>query len=433
MPGERMPIYSTRGPADHRRVDSKRVVVVMTATALGAQLVVGAAANAVQPPAQSQRTDSIVTHTNRDARPVKPKIKIEGGIDLTIKISAGKGKGNSKGKYTFALSRIAGKKLAKLGNFKTAAKTGQSVLDLPSGKYRITVKAGRHTLAAAKTFTYTEVKTSAADAPARSGYYAMDYDWVYYFPAGYQPTGRTYPAIITYSPGQVDSVPGPYDAQLKNIADRYGFIVLSSRLYRNPPAAAEARVEPRYPDQFELAFNWWPNATKYCSRETLPSYAIGGIYDLARAQIQNVLNALPIDQSRVVLMGLSGGASFAHAINLWYPKLASAMVINTGMIWGTALPEGEMANGPTWNQFLDYCRRPSDYAGAKREAWFLESSAGPSGPDFRYDEMKADEIRYRDTMGWDVHAIDFYGGHTMAPVSVYDTVFDQLTSSMGWR
>ena len=30
-------------------------------------------------------------------------------------------------------------------------------------------------------------------------------------------------------------------------------------------------------------------------------------------------------------------------------------MINTGMIWGTALPTGELSNGPTWNEYLDGC------------------------------------------------------------------------------
>ena len=356
---------------------------------------------------------------------VRPKIKVVGGNDLAITIKPKL----SKQKYRFVLARQAGKKWKKLGTYKT---TSQTVLDVRSGKYRIDVKHTKTTKAASKTFNYSEALQPQPEPATAAGHYAVDYDWVYYFPAGYTPAGHKYPVIITYSPGQVDSPPGPYDAYLKNIADRYGFIVLSSRLYRNPPSGAEPHVDERYQDQFSFAFNWRVQANQYCSRDTIPSWAISGIYDLARFQIQNVFDALPIDQSRVVLMGISGGASFAHAMNIWYPGLASAVVINTGMIWGTALPANESANGPAWNAFVDTCRHPSDYAGATREAWFLESSDGPVGPDFRYDEMKADEVRYRDIMGWDLHVIDFYGGHAMAPVSVYGTVFDQLTHSMGW-
>ncbi|MGA9146236.1 MAG: hypothetical protein WBZ04_01625 [Candidatus Nanopelagicales bacterium] len=60
------------------------------------------------------------------------------------------------------------------------------------------------------------------------------------------------------------------------------------------------------------------------------------------------------------------------------------------------------------------------------------SSSGPDGPDFRYDEMRADANRYR-TLGWDIHELDFYGGHTMAPTSMYESVFADLTRSLGWR
>ena len=43
---------------------------------------------------------------------------------------------------------------------------------------------------------------------------------------------------------------------------------------------------------------------------------------------------LPIDTSRVVMTGISGGGSYTHAMNLRYPDSAAAVVINTGMVWG---------------------------------------------------------------------------------------------------
>lgn len=125
--------------------------------------------------------------------------------------------------------------------------------------------------------------------------------------------------------------------------------------------------------------------------------------------------------------------------HLRYPGLAAAVVINTGMVWGLDVPPvGSGApstqNGPLWNTYMDLgCRTVSDYAGSRKQAWFLESSDdGAGGKDFRYEEMLADANRYR-AMGWDVHEVDFVGGHTMAPTSVYDSVFAQLTSSPAWR
>ena len=42
-----------------------------------------------------------------------------------------------------------------------------------------------------------------------------------------------YPVIVAFSPGQVYDLPGPYDAQLRAVADRFGFIVMTSKYYRN--------------------------------------------------------------------------------------------------------------------------------------------------------------------------------------------------------
>lgn len=378
-----------------------------------------------------------VSITPRAVRvPAKPTVKITGGTELTIAIKTP----GTKRAYSFVLNRKSGKKWKKVRSYKTSAKTGKKVLDVRSGQYQVKVKATKRNKAVTKNFTYTEVvpMQPGPGTPTKTGYYAVDYDWVYYFPAGYTPTGRTYPAIVAFSPGQVDSTPGPYDAHLKNIADRYGFIVLTSRLYRNPASGPEIGPPARYDVQDQLAFNWYhyPTAGGYetfCTPEQMPDERIGGMYALQRQHIQNAFNSLPINRDRVVLTGISGGGSFSHAMSLWYPDLAAALVINTGMIWGRAIdptspdfPNWEQ-NGPTWNAFIGECRTAGTYAGRSRQAWFLESTT-----DFRYEEMLADAGQYR-TLGWDVHEVLFSGGHTMAPVSVYDNVFNHLTQSLGWR
>jgi hypothetical protein len=204
---------------------------------------------------------------------------------------------------------------------------------------------------------------------------------------------------------------------------------MSSRYYRNSHTDQTTEAPPqRYPDQDQYAMNWGGNINDQCERQSVSTN-----YATARSLMLNAFAQLPIDQSRVVLMGISGGASYSHALNIEYPGLAAAVVINTGMIWGTALPFGEPGNGSDWNGYLDAgCRIAADYPSPQKQAWFLESSNGPDGPDFRYDEMLADATRYRN-LGWDVHELDFYGGHTMAPTSMYDTVFAEMTSSLGWR
>lgn len=350
----------------------------------------------------------------RAAAAKRVKIKVVGGTDLTISVTPARPR---KGSYLLVLEQRVSGKWRKVGRYRTIGKRERRTLDVRSGKYRVRVKAIAKSRGATKTFSYAE-----------TGSYARDYDWVYYFPAGYQPTGRSYPVIVAFSPGEADSPPGPYDTQLKGLADRFGFIVMSSRYYRNQATDPTIEAPPiRYPDQDQYAMNWGGDFSEPCLRQGVSSN-----YATARSQMINAFQKLPIDQSRVVLMGISGGASYSHALNIEYPGLAAAVVINTGMIWGTALPTGELSNGPTWNEYLDACRTSADYPQPTKQAWFLESAAGPGGPDFRYDEMRADANRYR-ALGWDVHELDFYGGHTMAPTSMYDSVFAELTRTLGWR
>ena len=90
---------------------------------------------------------------------------------------------------------------------------------------------------------------------------------------------------------------------------------MSSRYYRNQATDPTIEAPPiRYPDQDQYAMNWGGDFSEPCRRQGVSSN-----YATARSQMINAFQKLPIDQSRVVLMGISGGASYSHALNIEYP------------------------------------------------------------------------------------------------------------------
>jgi predicted esterase len=111
------------------------------------------------------------------------------------------------------------------------------------------------------------------------------------------------------------------------------------------------------------------------------------------AQLNRVETAYAIDLKRVIFTGISGGGMGSHAFARFYPERVSAVVINTGMM------EGSFA--------------AVDYPTGKLAVML----ASPT--DFRYTEMKRDRL-FLESHNWHVDWIEFPGGHTFAPPTVYE-------------
>ena len=135
-------------------------------------------------------------------------------------------------------------------------------------------------------------------------------------------------------------------------------------------------------------------------------YKNGGDMDAMLSGIANKLNEVfinfPIDKSRVIATGLSGGGMGAHAFSFLYPRLITAVVVNTGIMHEYYI-----------GQKYRYPR--------EKIAVFLASPA-----DFRYGEMKRDRD-FLEGLGWQTKWIEFQGGHTMAPDSTYREAAAWLT------
>ena len=121
-----------------------------------------------------------------------------------------------------------------------------------------------------------------------------------------------------------------------------------------------------------------------------------------------VLTHFPVDESRIVVGGFSGGGMGSHAFSVFYPDTVSAVIVNTGMMAKSYL--------------TDDARR--DYPRGKL-AVFLASPT-----DFRYQEMQRDR-KYLEDLKWQTAWIEFDGGHRYAPPSYWNTAARWIENQWG--
>ncbi len=199
----------------------------------------------------------------------------------------------------------------------------------------------------------------------------------------YQPPGddtQRRPVVFAFSPS---GDAGAVIRQWQGLADRFGLIVHASKRYRNHM--------PDLPDKLPVI----------------------------KAQLDQAMASLPVDTRRVILTGMSGGGSFAQALNIRYPGFASALIINTGRIWEPFYAE---AYGN-----LDALRAAYRQSPGSRLAVMLMSPT-----DFRYGEMQRD-CQMLTALGWQVRAIEFAGGHQVAPQAVYTQALGWIFDQPGWQ
>ena len=188
--------------------------------------------------------------------------------------------------------------------------------------------------------------------------------YLLYKPAGID-AAKKYPLVIALSPSA--------DAQSmiatwKKVSDRYTWIILASKEFRNGVAS-----EP--------------------------------ILSRLASTVDELSSRLPIDTTKVIATGNSGGGMGAHQFAFLYPRLISAIVINTGMMH-------------------EYYAAKRDSYPRGRIAVFLASPT-----DFRYQEMKNNR-QFLESLDWKTKWIEFKGGHSMAPMSVYQEATAWLSEQL---
>jgi len=128
--------------------------------------------------------------------------------------------------------------------------------------------------------------------------------------------------------------------QLQSIQTRDATILI-------PPGLVPGKT---YPLVVAFAYNgnpgipfevWWTQAKQnhwivYASKDFKNSVLTSGLASSnavaarVKAQLDTVTSILPVDPSRIILTGMSGGANYAEFMNLRYPGYAAAIISNSG-------------------------------------------------------------------------------------------------------
>jgi hypothetical protein len=133
--------------------------------------------------------------------------------------------------------------------------------------------------------------------------------------------------------------------------------------------------------------------------------------------IQSLPSLYPVDQTRTIATGLSGGAMMAHFLAYHNPELVSAVVANTGMIYSD---ESATLQDMLRNEQTSKIPYPKN-----KIAVFLASPR-----DFRYPYMKRDRL-FLESLGWKTDWLEFEGGHTLAPDETVEKAADWLSQQLG--
>ena len=192
-------------------------------------------------------------------------------------------------------------------------------------------------------------------------------EYILYMPSGID-SGQKYPLVIALSPNA--------DAQgminvWKAISEKYNWILFASKEFKNG--------QPFYSDV---------------------DYHI-------MAVVKQLCMQYPIDSSRIIATGISGGGMGSHGYAFIFSEIISAIVVNTGKINEYFLEPGQKEKYPQG-----------------KIAVFLASPT-----DFRYQEMKRDQV-FLENIGWKTKWIEFEGGHTFAPASAYGEAAEWLMKKL---
>jgi predicted esterase len=122
---------------------------------------------------------------------------------------------------------------------------------------------------------------------------------------------------------------------------------------------------------------------------------VSGILNALVENTRALAGVFPIDSSRIVASGFSGGGMGSYDLALLSPDQISALVVNTGIMQ------------PSFRELED------KYPRGKIVAYL----ASPT--DFRYREMMSDRA-WMERLGWRTKWIEFQGGHRPAPDSAYE-------------
>lgn len=188
--------------------------------------------------------------------------------------------------------------------------------------------------------------------------------YVLYIPSGID-IAKKYPLVVALSPNaDTQSLLSAW----KGVSEKYKWIIFASKEFRNG------------------------------SGRTM----ISKVATLIKA----VAEENPVDKTKIIATGLSGGTMGAHALAFFHPELVRAVVANCGIIY-------QRYRNERWQEY------PKG-----KLAVFLASPT-----DFRYEDMNRDKV-FLEGLGWKTKWIEFKGGHTFAPESAYQEAARWLSGQL---
>ncbi len=211
-------------------------------------------------------------------------------------------------------------------------------------------------------------------------------DAMVYIPAGLQP-GERYPMVVDFTP----------DGKLKRtlsdwqtVANRFHWIIYASKQFSDKAGNAA-------PDFGQFA------AT-------------------IQSSVEAALADFPVDRTRVVMAGFSGGGFMAEYLNARNPGLAAALVIDANGLFANGA-DPEVPN--TSNQDVPF--PVGEFATSRQLAAFLYS---PTDRVFG-SATRADRAFYQQ-QGWDTLLLTYPGGHVDAPSNRYLRAATWITTQPAW-
>jgi poly(3-hydroxybutyrate) depolymerase len=210
-------------------------------------------------------------------------------------------------------------------------------------------------------------------------------DGTIFIPAGLQP-GRTYPLVVAFAYNASPNIPL---SVWRSQAQQNDWIIYASKEFNN-----------------DVLHAGLPTSNVVAAK--------------IKAHVDAVVASLPIDPTRIVFTGMSGGANFADLMNLRYPGYGAAVIINSGEI-----PMQLFRRTPTPG--FDTFPSAGDFGASRRVAVFLCS---PS--DSQFFGITQANAKTMQRLGWDTLFIPFKGGHWNAPLATYQQAIAWIQSRPGW-